>query len=105
MKTFSPAISGHLLERHEKQCCGGEMVPDSMVCCGGDMHGQTYTGRANMSCCGHTYTSDDKSLCCTSDTGHVKVSAVLSTTQFSTIVLGPVVQSIVSLTSLIMTNS
>ena len=64
---------GKLHEQHEKQCCGGEMVQDTLVCCGGETTGQTYTQRDGMSCCGQKYVRDVQSLCCTSDTGHIKV--------------------------------
>ena len=69
---FAPP--GKLMERHGKQCCGGEMVSDTMVCCGEGAYGQAYTWKANMSCCGQTFVRDDQSLCCTSDTRHIKVT-------------------------------
>ena len=62
------------MERHGKQCCGGEMVSDTMVCCGEGTYGQAFTWKANMSCCGQTFVRDDQSLCCTSDTRHIKVT-------------------------------
>ena len=49
------------------------MVQDTLVCCGGEATGQTYTQRDGMSCCGQKYVREDQSLCCTSDTGHIKV--------------------------------
>ena len=65
--------SGKLHEQHEKQCCGGEMVSEDLVCCGGQTDGHTYTHKPGMSCCGQKYVGDDMSLCCVSDTGHIKV--------------------------------
>ena len=72
---FSACHSGKLYERHEKQCCGGEMVSDSLVCCGGQTDGHTYTQKPHMSCCGQKYVRGDQSLCCISDTGHIMVSS------------------------------
>ena len=72
---FSACHTGKLYERHEKQCCGGEMVSDSLVCCGGQTDGHTYTQKPHMSCCGQKYVRDDQSLCCISDTGHIMVSS------------------------------
>ena len=66
-------MTGKLFERHEKQCCGGEVVDNTMMCCGGEVNGHSYTKRADMSCCGPQYIANNTTLCCTSDTGHIKV--------------------------------
>ncbi|XP_053408878.1 usherin-like [Mercenaria mercenaria] len=65
--------AGQLYERYEKQCCGKEVVSDTMMCCGGEVNGHAYAKRNGMSCCGQQYISEDTTLCCASDTGHIKV--------------------------------
>lgn len=44
-----------------------------MMCCGGAAEGHAYEAREGMACCGLQYIQDDTSLCCMSDTGHIKV--------------------------------
>ncbi|KAH3846702.1 hypothetical protein DPMN_089004 [Dreissena polymorpha] len=65
--------NGQLHERLNKTCCGGAMVADTMQCCGDVTGGQAYSRVDKYSCCGQQYVPQDASLCCSSDTGHVKV--------------------------------
>lgn len=44
-----------------------------MICCGDHVTGSAYEVQPGMMCCGQNYVMEDRSLCCTSDTGHQQV--------------------------------
>uniref|UniRef100_A0A1I8J358 EB domain-containing protein n=1 Tax=Macrostomum lignano TaxID=282301 RepID=A0A1I8J358_9PLAT len=56
---------GHLHSSLNQQCCGGQMVPNDLVCCGDSI---AYQPQSNMSCCGDQYVllagSDSETVCC-----------------------------------------
>ncbi|XP_055957020.1 usherin [Patella vulgata] len=66
--------TNQLFGRYTKQCCGGLVVSDSAVCCGNGTTGEVYLPQQQRSCCGEKYVDTQSTLCCTSDTGHEKVS-------------------------------
>ncbi|XP_021347323.1 usherin-like [Mizuhopecten yessoensis] len=62
-----------LYDGYNQQCCGGEVISNHMACCGDAQEGSAFTARPGMECCGMSYVIMNRTLCCTSDTGHSKV--------------------------------
>ncbi|XP_061670381.1 usherin isoform X4 [Syngnathoides biaculeatus] len=56
--------SGSLHDGYAVQCCGGHIVADALVCCGGADEGQVHTYIPGFSCCGQEYINSSTSLCC-----------------------------------------
>lgn len=54
-------------------CCGGQVYEGHVICCGDHVTGSAYEVQQGMMCCGQNYVIEDRSLCCTSDTGHQQV--------------------------------
>ncbi|KAL5008917.1 hypothetical protein ScPMuIL_014498, partial [Solemya velum] len=70
--------AGMLHDGYGTQCCGEEVVADTLICCGGPDDGMSYTRMALYQCCGSDYVDSRSSLCCVSDTGHTKVHSYAS---------------------------
>ncbi|ESO94175.1 hypothetical protein LOTGIDRAFT_118598, partial [Lottia gigantea] len=65
--------TGTLYGGYNKQCCGGQVVSQSAICCGNDTSGDVYLPQSQKTCCGRKYVDQQTTLCCTSDTEHTKV--------------------------------
>nr|XP_061796460.1 usherin-like [Nerophis lumbriciformis] len=61
--------SGSLHDGYGVQCCGGHIVDDALVCCGGADSGQVHTYIPGFSCCGQEYINSSTSLCCMGSDG------------------------------------
>ncbi|GFO50464.1 usherin, partial [Plakobranchus ocellatus] len=62
-----------LWSRLGRQCCGGKVIPDTTICCGGPDDGQDHLPKPGFSCCGQEYVNTSITLCCVSDTGESQV--------------------------------
>ncbi|XP_016124971.1 usherin [Sinocyclocheilus grahami] len=67
---------GHLYDGFSSQCCGGQLVPREMVCCGDAHQGTPYKHVSGFFCCGEHYINTSTSWCCTGPGGESKVHVV-----------------------------
>uniref|UniRef100_A0A671RF78 Usherin-like n=1 Tax=Sinocyclocheilus anshuiensis TaxID=1608454 RepID=A0A671RF78_9TELE len=65
---------GRLYDGFSSQCCGGQLVPREMVCCGDAHQGSRLPGC--FICCGEHYINTSTSWCCTGPGGESKVHVV-----------------------------
>ena len=65
--------TGKLYEGLNRQCCGTEVVTNDLMCCGNGTEGKTYIMDDDNFCCGNEYISQERSVCCVSQTGKAKV--------------------------------
>ncbi|XP_062584554.1 usherin-like isoform X1 [Saccostrea cucullata] len=61
---------GELHAALDQVCCGGQVYDGHVICCGDHVTGSAYQMQSGMMCCGQDYVLTNRSLCCTSDTGH-----------------------------------
>ncbi|XP_077569166.1 usherin [Stigmatopora nigra] len=61
--------SGRLHDGYGAQCCGGYIVDEKLVCCGGANQGQVHAYIPGFSCCGQDYINSSTSLCCVGGDG------------------------------------
>ncbi|XP_061132682.1 usherin [Syngnathus typhle] len=61
--------SGSLHDGYRVQCCGGHIVDDALVCCGGAEEGQAHAYIPGFSCCAQEYINSSTSLCCMDSDG------------------------------------
>ena len=68
------SVAGVLYEKLNSQCCGGEVVSDDLICCGGVNKGSAYNHNSTKTCCGAEYVDVASSVCCVNDIGQTQVS-------------------------------
>ncbi|KAM9408306.1 LOW QUALITY PROTEIN: usherin [Pholidichthys leucotaenia] len=62
--------SGSLHDGFGVQCCGGQIVDKTLVCCGDAEMGEVYKYTPGFICCGQEYINSSTSLCCTGHDGY-----------------------------------
>ncbi|XP_016350129.1 usherin-like, partial [Sinocyclocheilus anshuiensis] len=67
---------GRLYDGFSSQCCGGQLVPREMVCCGDAHQGSPHKHVSGFICCGEHYINTSTSWCCTGPGGESKVHVV-----------------------------
>ncbi|XP_056624652.1 usherin [Triplophysa dalaica] len=65
---------GRLYDGYNSQCCGGQLVPAEMICCGDADKGTANYPVTGFACCGEDYINTSTSLCCTGPNGESKVN-------------------------------
>ena len=73
LNTLEACFAEKLHNGYERQCCGGEMSSDTMLCCGNNTVGQAYKPELDRFCCGSQYADSATSVCCADETGMSKV--------------------------------
>ena len=66
---------GELYDAYGSQCCGQELVAESLICCGNVSLGSAHPYNASNVCCGMNYVPDAITTCC-GEPGSEKVSHV-----------------------------
>ncbi|XP_053172998.1 usherin [Scomber japonicus] len=61
--------SGSLHDGYGVQCCGGQVVDDTLVCCGDTERTEVHTYIPGFVCCGPEYINSSTSLCCVGSDG------------------------------------
>ncbi|KAM4602923.1 usherin [Polymixia lowei] len=61
---------GALHDGYGAQCCGGQVIDHSLVCCGDAERGRMYTPTPGFVCCGQDYVNSSTSLCCVGHDEH-----------------------------------
>uniref|UniRef100_A0A3P9BUF9 Usherin n=1 Tax=Maylandia zebra TaxID=106582 RepID=A0A3P9BUF9_9CICH len=62
--------SGTLHDGYGVQCCGGQIVDKTLVCCGDAERGAVHKYAPGFICCGHEYVSSSTTLCCVGNEGY-----------------------------------
>ncbi|XP_070762485.1 usherin [Enoplosus armatus] len=70
MKGGQVCCSGSLHDGYGLQCCGGQIVDDTLVCCGDAERGEVHTYVPGFVCCGQEYINSSTSLCCVGNDGY-----------------------------------
>ncbi|XP_030271338.1 usherin [Sparus aurata] len=65
--------SGSLHDGYGVQCCGGQIVDDTLVCCGDAERGEVHTYTPGFICCGQEHINSSTSLCCVGNDGYPSV--------------------------------
>ncbi|KAM9366692.1 usherin [Symphorus nematophorus] len=61
---------GSLHDGYGVQCCGAQLVDDTLVCCGDTERGEVHTYVPGFICCGQEYINSSASLCCVGIDGY-----------------------------------
>ncbi|KAM5300669.1 usherin [Glossophaga mutica] len=64
--------AGRLHDGRGQQCCGGQVIPKELECCGGAEEGLVYSRLPGMFCCGQDYVNVSDTICCSASSGESK---------------------------------